>query len=272
MNFGVLLGFVCSFAITAYAILTSSEDSSVFADEHGIIIVIGGTITVALLCFPFKQLYSSFIVFLKNMFFKQKVDYEKTIKTIVGLAESYRLDPKNLVSQIPPKSHPLLRDGIELMVDYGFSYEKLDDILTNSVRGQKLRNHETAKVWQTVSRFPPAFGLLGATVGMIALLQTIGKEGAESMIGPAMATALVATFYGLVLANFFLIPISEKLTEVAKEDLILRSIIHEGVLMIQQKEHPLFIEEYLKSFLSPAQKNKITTVNTQGAGHAKKAA
>jgi len=257
MNFGVLMGFLLSFVITAYAMLTSSDDKTVFLDEHGIVIVIGGTLTVAMLCFPVKQLYSSFKVFLKGMFFKQKVNYEDVIKTIVDLSESYRVDPKNLSSQVPPKAHPLLKDGISLLVDYGFNYEKLDDILSNAVKGQKIRNHENAKVWQTVSRFPPAFGLLGATVGMIALLQTIGQEGSQDRIGPAMATALVATFYGLVLANFFLIPISEKLTDLGKEDIILRSIIHEGVLLIHQKEHPFFIEEYLKSFLAPEVRNKM---------------
>ncbi len=271
MNFGVLLGFVFSFAITAYAILTSADDRAVFLDEHGIVIVIGGTITVALLCFPFKQLFTSFKVFLRNMFFKQKVDYEKTIKMIVSLSESYRTDPKNLAAKLPPKAHPLLKDGVALLVDFGFNYEKLDDILSNSVKGQKIRNNENAKVWQTVSRFPPAFGLLGATVGMIALLQTIGSEGAQDRIGPAMATALVATFYGLVLANFFLIPISEKLTEVGKEDIILRSIIHEGILLIHQKEHPLFIEEYLKSFLSPAIKKKMTSSQGNYSGGQKAA-
>lgn len=257
MNFGVLFGFLLSFVITAYAILTSSDDKSVFLDEHGIVIVIGGTITVALLCFPMKQLYSSFKVFLKDMFVKQKIDYQKAITTIVELSEAYRVDPKNLRSKLSNDAHPMLKDGITLLVDYGFSYEKLDEILSNAVKGQKVRNHENAKVWQTVSRFPPAFGLLGATVGMIALLQTIGSDGAQDRIGPAMATALVATFYGLVLANFFLIPISEKLTELGKEDIILRSILHEGILMIHQKEHPLYIEEYLKSFLSPAIKKKM---------------
>ncbi|MBO9666357.1 MAG: MotA/TolQ/ExbB proton channel family protein, partial [Bdellovibrio sp.] len=102
--------------------------------------------------------------------------------------------------------------------------------------------------------FPPAFGLLGATLGMISLLQTLGEPGAQDRIGPAMATALVATFYGLLTANLVLIPIAEKLSSVSQADMTLREIIKEGVLLVHEKKHPIFIREYLRSFLPPAQR------------------
>ena len=90
---------------------------------------------------------------------------------------------------------------------------------------------------------------------MMSLLQTLGEPGAQDRIGPAMATALVATFYGLVFANLIFIPISEKIHEVANEDAVMRQLIKEGVMMIQEKRHPLMISEYLKSFLD--QKDRI---------------
>jgi chemotaxis protein MotA len=89
---------------------------------------------------------------------------------------------------------------------------------------------------------------------MIALLQTIGEPGAQDRIGPAMATALVATFYGLLTANLILIPIAEKLQTVSKTDLTLREIIKEGIMLVHEKKHPLFIKEYLESFLAPHQR------------------
>ncbi|RME18565.1 MAG: motility protein A [Bdellovibrio sp.] len=224
-----------------------------FADPHGIIIVWGGTFTVALLCFPLKRLYNAFKIVLRKVFGK-KTDFLKVIKTIVATANEYRVDPKAALEKMPKDAHPFFVDGMKYLVEYGFRSEEIDEVLTNALNGKKKRDDQEVKVWHTISRFPPAFGLLGATVGMIALLQTLGEPGAQERIGPAMATALVATFYGLITANLVFIPISEHLAEVANEDLVLRKIIKEGILLIQEKRHPLYIEEYLKSFLPPAQR------------------
>jgi chemotaxis protein MotA len=105
---------------------------------------------------------------------------------------------------------------------------------------------------------------------MISLLQTLGEPGSQDRIGPAMATALVATFYGLVFANLLFIPISEKIHEVAAQDAVMRQLIKEGVMMIQEKRHPLMISEYLKSFLD--QKDRIGGPYVGGSSGMKDAA
>ncbi|WP_374076969.1 motility protein A [Bdellovibrio bacteriovorus] len=254
MNFAGLFGILAAVVIAGYAIMDSAKNPKIFADPHGIILVIGGTITVALLSFNFKSLWTALKIVTRKMLGRERVNYLGTIETIVEISEAYRRDPKSVNAVIKSDTHPFIKDGVQLLVEYGFSYEELADVLTNSLRGKKKRDDEEIKVWHTISRFPPAFGLLGATLGMISLLQTLGEPGAQDRIGPAMATALVATFYGLVVANLFLIPISEKLQTVSKADVTLREIIKEGILLVHEKKHPLFIKEYLKSFLSPAQR------------------
>ncbi len=257
MNFTGLLGMISAIAVVAFTVLTTGNNPGVFKDVHGIVIVLGGTAAVALLCFPMARLFTALKVLIKKFVGGSNPDFYGTIRTIVDLAQTYRIDPKKTAEKLPKKCHPFLRDGVQALVEYGFSYDELDNVLSNALKGKKKRDQEEVKVWMTISRFPPAFGLLGATVGMIALLQTLGEPGAQDRVGPAMATALVATFYGLVTANLILIPISEKLSEVAKEDYILRDIIREGVLLIQEKKHPVFIEEYLKSFLSPSMRAQM---------------
>jgi chemotaxis protein MotA len=59
----------------------------------------------------------------------------------------------------------------------------------------------------------------------------------------------VATFYGIAAANLIFIPVAEKVHEVSTQDLVMRNLIKEGILMIQEKRHPILISEYLKSFL-----------------------
>lgn len=254
MNLAGILGVFAAVAIAAYAILDSAKNPMIFADAHGLALVVGGTITVALLSFNFKSLFSAAGIIFRKILGKERVDYLGTIDTIVDISEAYRRDPKSVMSIVRPSTHPFIKDGVTYLVEYGFNYDELADVLTNSLRGKKKRDEEEIKVWNTLSRFPPAFGLLGATLGMISLLQTIGEPGAQDRIGPAMATALVATFYGLLIANLILIPIAEKLTTVSKADVTLREIIKEGILLVHEKKHPLFIKEYLKSFLSPTQR------------------
>lgn len=257
MNLAGLLGLLSAIAVAYFSISTSTKRPELFFDIHAIVIVLGGTITVALITFNFKRLFNSLKVVLRKLIGGQRNDYLGTIKEIVVLANTYREDPKRALSQVSGKTHPFLADGMKLLVEYGFKAEDLEQILASALRGKKRRDHEEVKVWHTVSRFPPAFGLLGATLGMIALLETLGEPGSQDRIGPAMAVALVATFYGLIFANLIFIPIAEKLSEVASEELVMRSIIKEGIILIGEKRHPAFIEEYLKSFLAPSLRGAV---------------
>jgi chemotaxis protein MotA len=253
MNFAALLGYVTAIIVVSFSIFTSVKDAKIFADVHGIVIVIGGTISVALMTFNFRRLFGAIKVLLKKMF-GGTTDYIGTIQNIVDIANAYRVDTKGSLKVLNSESHPFLVEAMTLLVDYGFNGEELDSILTNAIRGKKKRDNDEGKVWHTISRFPPAFGLMGATLGMIAFLQTMGEPGSQDRIGPSMATALVATFYGLVVANFLLIPLAERLSELSNDDVTLRNIIKDGVLMVQEKKHPKYIEEYLKSYLAPAQR------------------
>lgn len=251
MNLAAIIGLLFSIAIGTYSILESTKSPKLFLNGHAIIIVIGGTLTVGLLSFPFARLFAAFKIVVRKVFGREKLDYLGVIKQIVEISIAYRNDPKSISTNLTPKTHPFLMDGIKLIADYGFSAPEIDAILENSVAGKKKRDREEVKVWHTLSRFPPAFGLLGATLGMISLLETLGEPGSQDRIGPAMATALVATFYGLMAANLVFIPIAERLAEVSSNDIILRNIIKRGVILVAEKKHPSYIDEYLNSFLPP---------------------
>src|SRR5438309_2269102 len=77
----------------------------------------------------------------------------------------------------------------------------------------------------------------GTTVGMITLLQGLGEPNAFDRLGPSMSVALVATFYGLIIANVVLIPIGENLAQSSEEDLIMRRIVVDGVRLLKAQKH-----------------------------------
>jgi chemotaxis protein MotA len=262
MNIAGLFGIISGLSVMTYVISSAAKNSKVFLDPHGAVIVLGGTLTVALLCFPFGRLLGALKIVLGKMLKKEQNNYVEMIETIVSSSQVYRTNPKAALNQIPDHAHPFFKEGMQMLVDFGFNAEDLDRVLQNNIDGKKKRDHDEVKVWHTISRFPPAFGLLGATVGMISLLQTLGEPGAQDRVGPAMATALVATFYGLVFANLVFIPIAEKIHEVSNQDAVMRNLIKEGILMIQEKRHPLVIAEYLKSFLDA--KDRVGNMGIEG--------
>src|SRR5947199_10423423 len=104
---------------------------------------------------------------------------------------------------------------------------------------------------RAIGRFPPAFGLLATTLGMIGLLQKIGQPDSQKLIGPAMSIGLIGTLYGIALANLVFIPIAENLTERTVEEITLRKMIVEGACMLRAQVNPITMREGLNSFLTP---------------------
>ncbi|HRO67998.1 MAG TPA: MotA/TolQ/ExbB proton channel family protein, partial [Pseudobdellovibrionaceae bacterium] len=174
MNFAGIIGVLSAIAIATFAVLDATSNPKIFLDVHGIVIVLGGTLTVALLSFRFSKLVAAIKVLFRKMLGNERDDFQGIIRQIAELSEVYQVNPKNLAAALPAKSHPFLKDAVGLITNYGFNVQELDEILSNAIKGKKKRDEEELKVWHTVSRFPPAFGLLGATLGMISLLQTLG--------------------------------------------------------------------------------------------------
>ena len=226
-------------------------------DFHGILVVIGGTSAAALLCFPLKTYVRSFSV-IKNKFLgNYSTRYETVINEMVDLAKGMRDNSNYAQTKINTIKTMFLKDAVELLALGGISDDSLDEILLKRAETYSKRYHHDATVFKTIAKFPPAFGLMGTTLGMISLLQQLGGKDAQKMLGVSMAVGLVATFYGIVLANLVFIPIAENLTSLNKEDETVRAIVIDGLRLIRNKEHPKIVEEYLKSYLLPHERTGL---------------
>ena len=256
MNISTPVGFLISICVIFFAIKTGIKNPLVFLNEHAAIIVFGGTLSAALICLPISYFLNMFKVFLTTLLGARSAATMRTIDEIVELA--------NLINQGRPVSEgyanvktPFLKEGLELMESGALSEEELEDILDKRVEMQNERYKQNSLTFKMVGKFPPAFGLVGTTMGMIALLQSLGEPNAFDRLGPSMSIALVATFYGLILSNVILIPIGENLSQAAEEDLAMRRIVVEGVRLLRAQKHPLLVQEYLRSYLTPKERNKM---------------
>ena len=256
MNVGTLIGFFFAFTVFVVSIIMSLRNPGVIVDLHAAMIVIGGTVAVAFICFPLNQIGGLLKVFFKRLLGKSRRDYNVLIAELVTLSNAKRKGRKAFESATTLIQDPFLKDAASMLfwAQSEINEHELRDLLeTRQATHYKLYTDE-AKIFRTMAKFPPAFGLMGTTMGMIALLQSLGSPDAKNMIGPAMAIALVATLYGLVLTNFVFIPIAENLTKQTQEDLMARSIVVEGIMLINADKSTRYVQEKVESFLLPKQR------------------
>jgi chemotaxis protein MotA len=105
--------------------------------------------------------------------------------------------------------------------------------------------------------------MAGTLIGLIQMLRSMGED--LSALGPAMAVALVTTLYGVILAYLLFLPLAGKLKIRSAEEIILRQVMVEGILSIQAGENPRIVEEKLKSFLAPTQREGVGRQRRQEA-------
>lgn len=256
------LGLLLSLVVFLLIALTSVKDPRVFLDWHAAVIVLGGTLSAAMLSFSMAKIGQLFKIFLKKVLKGVEDSYSEVISEIVELAQGNRSDSSYLNTKVESIKHPFLQEGIQLIVDGGLTDREMDALLLKRAKTHHIRYEEDAHMFTTLAKFPPAFGLLGAVVGIVSLMQGLGGADAIKTVGPAMATALIATLYGIAVANFIFIPVGENLSKFNRQDKIIRQMIIDGVKMIRAKKHPLLVEENIKSYLLPGERNSLKINNS----------
>ncbi|MBO6213903.1 MAG: MotA/TolQ/ExbB proton channel family protein, partial [Lachnospiraceae bacterium] len=140
-----------------------------------------------------------------------------------------------------------LKKGIMLVVD-GTDPELVRAIMETEMDAIETRHKTNIQFWEDVGGMGPSWGMIGTLIGLINMLKNLSDP---SSIGPAMAVALVTTFYGSLLANWICTPVATKLKRKNDAEMMVKGIEVEGLLSIQAGENPRVIEEKLKSFLTP---------------------
>jgi chemotaxis protein MotA len=239
-----------------FAATSGIKNPSIFLNSHAATIVVGGTAAAALICFPLSYFFSMIKVFLTTMTGQRRAVTLRTINEIVKVSEA--VNGGRPIGEIVGKvRNPFLKEALELVERGGLSDDEIEEVLEKRVEAQNERYKRNSFTFKIIGKFPPAFGLVGTSIGMISLLQGLGEPNAFDRLGPSMSLALVATFYGLVFANFILIPVGENLGQASEDDLVMRRIVVDGVRLIKAEKHPLLVGEYLKSYISPAERMQI---------------
>lgn len=254
MNVFAVISFLLAAAVFLISVLTSGDNPEALLDFHGALIVLGGTVSATAISFQLDRTLLMLKVFYNRTIRGKKPDYIAIIRELMKLAEAYRNDSPTIKQDIDKLDDHFMKEAMNALLDGIVPISQLENILKNRVQTLHNRYSDDANRFKAMGKYPPAMGLMGAVLGMIALLAGLGKPGAEKGVGPAMSIALVATFYGIALANLVIIPIGENLAETSKEVKRKNVIIVEGVRLISQKTNPIVLAEELNSFLLPAER------------------
>ncbi len=253
MDIATILGMSLALALLFMAIVFDFNTFSLnlgsiqfFINFSAVLIVIGGTFASALTSYPLGKIMRVGRVIAKA--FRQIP--EEMIETLTLVIDVSKIARKNILAiedALPSIDNLFLRNGLRLVVDR-VDRELIIDILHSEMRYLDLRRDEEIAILKTFAALAPAFGMMGTLVGLILMLQNLSDP---SIIGPAMAVAMITTLYGMGAANIFFTPWATKLTAQKATDKILREMVRDGVLYIEKGERPDFIEADLMNYLPP---------------------
>ena len=218
-----------------------------FFNTPSAMIVLGGTIGAVLINYPLSDILGVSKV-AKNVFFQKELKTESAIKTLVEMSRIARRDGiLALENKLEDIKDPFFTKGVMLMID-GVEPTALSRILHTELEYVSERHRMGAEIFMTMGNFAPAMGMMGTLIGLVKMLMQMDDP---SSIGPAMAVALLTTFYGVILANLIFLPAAGKLKTRSAAELTVKQLIINGILSVQSGDNPRILEEKLHSFISP---------------------
>jgi chemotaxis protein MotA len=214
------------------------------AQATAAIIVIGGTMGACAVAFPMKD----FIAGLKRggaAFKNKNQNWAGLMDQIIDLAGVARRDGVLALEQkLATITDPFLRRAVGFIVD-GVDASVARDALETEIMGHFEEGVLQAKVWESAGGYSPTVGILGAVLGLIHVMENLADP---SKLGSGIATAFVATVYGVALANLLFLPVANKIKRKLTLERELQTMVAEGILSIQAGLNPRVLEEKLRAY------------------------
>ena len=249
MDIATVLGVISAFGLVCIAIFMGGG-IQLFINIPALMIVVGGTLGATMINYPLKDVFGVFKV-VKKALFAKNISVNELIKRFVAFAQKSRKEGiLALENEIKDVNDEFLRKGVQLAID-GLEPQEIGDILETEVDFVRSRHQLGAEIFSTMGTFSPALGMIGTLIGLVQMLQTMDDP---SKIGPAMAVALLTTFYGSIMANIVCLPISGKLRTRSKEEVLTKEMAIQGIASLSNGDNPRILEQKLQAFIPPNQR------------------
>jgi chemotaxis protein MotA len=246
MDPGVIIGVVVAFGAILGGNIMEGGHTEALVGIPAFVIVIGGTVGAVIVQFPLPLIGGA----VKESFklFKKPPDQAATlVEECVNLAQLARKEGVLGLEKVAEQaSHPLLKKGILMAVD-GCDSEVIRSTLETAMAQDEEHTTNCAKVWEAGGGYSPTVGIIGAVLGLIHVMQNLTDIEA---VGKGIATAFVATIYGVAAANIFFLPLAGRIKTnhmVATRD---GELILSGILAIQAGLNPKIVRERLMAYIA----------------------
>jgi len=265
---GIGLGIALVFILGA-AVVEAGSIGILFAliNLPSAMIVFGGTIGTVLVAFPMERVTQ--LGKIMGVAFRQEVTSERELVSLfVKLADRARREGLlALETEAAQIEDHAIQKGVMLVVD-GTDPELVREIMESDVASMSERHEGKFAMFAAAGGFAPTMGIIGTVMGLVNVLSHLDKP---DELGKSIATAFIATLYGVLSANVFWLPMGERLKQRNKEEVARRTLAVEGVLAVQAGDNPRVVREKLEAFL-PAELRGEGAEGAEGAAEGAPAA
>jgi chemotaxis protein MotA len=219
--------------------------AATFWNLPSVLIVGGGVIATTFIRFPAPVVLGSARV-IGRAFTDRMQSPVDLVHDLVRLSYTVRKDSLLAMEREVVRDR-FLRRGTELCVD-GIDPAIIESVLRSEGASILERHERGQRILRGMGNSSPAFGMIGTLIGLVQMLSMMDDP---SKIGGSMAVAMLTTFYGALLAYLVFLPLADKLGERARQEVINREIIIQGLVSILAGTHPRLVERRLLGLLDP---------------------
>jgi chemotaxis protein MotA len=210
-----------------------------------LLIVLGGTVGAVMVSTPFHLLRGA-MGSLAGVFFEKSQSPDAMIAQIVDYSAKARKSGIVCLEQVANDAQdPFLRKALTLAVD-GTDLQELRKMMELEIMIEEHHAEAEAKIFEGAGGYAPTIGIIGAVLGLIQVMKDLADI---EKVGHGIATAFVATIYGVAFANLFFLPAAGKIKARAHEKTQMRELILEGVIGIVEGSNPKLIKIKLEAYI-----------------------
>ena len=234
MDFGTFLGLASGIALVLGAIFMGSSLME-FVNVPSLMIVVGGTVASACVAYPLEEVFQAFSAMMQ-IFSSRKVRDAEVVNMMVRIAEISRREGLLALENIQTDNADpaLIRETVRI-----------------EISSMKRRHAVGESVFRSLAGYAPSFGMIGTLIGLIQMLTRLDDP---KTVGPAMAVAIITTFYGSIMSTLFFLPVAGKLRARTLNETLQLEIIFEGAKCILENNNPRLVYEKLSSFIAPRER------------------
>jgi chemotaxis protein MotA len=245
MDPATLIGIFLAFAALFAMITLEGAHVTAILLPAPMILVFGATIAVGIASGTLKDFFSAMKA-LPGAFRGKLTPPQRVIDQVVSLAETARSKGILALEQEADKlTDPFLRRALQNIAD-GTDGDELRILLEDEIATREKENRTAAKFFMGLGGYAPTIGIIGTVVSLTHVLENLASPGE---LGPMIATAFVATLWGLLSANFLWLPIGMRLKRLGDLEVDRMTLLMEGALAVQAGSQPRILGERLRAMI-----------------------